>query len=234
MEREKTDTEILQEVEGIGPKRSEALVSHFGSGGEVKRSATSSWGRVSDVEGISEDTAREMFDRMGEAGVRDELDTRSRMPSQARGVVRRTDIGREADGQFNRPDTNPDIRSAPIAREDRSGRFGLDPFDIGTSTAGSGGTNEQFGRFDATPEEEAADLDRIDAERQRGVEAVEEFNRGDMGLRELGSELEQSGHDSGGFLNSPPELTEGDDPFLVGNPGEFNSPYKSKDKDKYD
>ena len=120
-----------------------------------------------------------------------------------------------------------------FGREEIGGQF--TPFDIGTSTAGSGSTDEQFGggsdsgRFDDSSPEDAITTNPGTAGR-----AVEEFNRGDMGLRELGSELEQSGHDSGGFLNSPPELTEGDDPFLVGNPGEFNSPYKSKDKDTSD
>lgn len=47
-----------------------------------------------------------------------------------------TDIGREADGEFARPESSPDIAPAPIDRDAGTGRFGLDPFDI---TAGVGG-----------------------------------------------------------------------------------------------
>lgn len=41
-----------------------------------------------------------------------------------------TDIGREADGEFARPESAPDIAPAPIDRDRKSGRFGLDPFDV--------------------------------------------------------------------------------------------------------
>ena len=41
-----------------------------------------------------------------------------------------TDIGREADGEFARPESSPDIAPAPIDRDRKTGRFGLDPFDV--------------------------------------------------------------------------------------------------------
>ena len=123
----------------------------------------------------------------------------------SRGVRKPTDIGRTETGRFDRPDTDPAVDPQPIARDKSTGRFGLDPFDIGASLGGLGSTDEQFGGDFAN--------------------AVDEATYGDSS---------STTRAEGGFLSSPPELTEGDDPFLVGNPGEFNSPYKSKDKDKYD
>ena len=61
-----------------------------------------------------------------------------------RGPTAPTDIGRTGTGRFDRPDTDPDVDPAPVARDDRSGRFGLDPFDIGSSTVGTS-SDEQFG-----------------------------------------------------------------------------------------
>lgn len=55
----------------------------------------------------------------------------------ARGPTTPTDIGREPDGEFARPETAPDIEPAPVARKQRTGEFGLDPFDITSSTAGA-------------------------------------------------------------------------------------------------
>ena len=86
-----------------------------------------------------------------------------------------------------------------------SGRASDDDRDSGGLFGGLGSTDEQFGGDFAN--------------------AVDEATYGDSS---------STTRAEGGFLSSPPELTEGDDPFLVGNPGEFNSPYKSKDKDKYD
>jgi hypothetical protein len=143
MRRKKTDKELLQEVEGIGPKRSESLLSKFGGGGEVARAATSAFGRVADTEGVSEDTARDMFDRMDDAGVREDLRDRYRTSDQVRGPSRPTDIGRESDGEFARPERAADIEPAPIARESNTGEFGLDPFDLT-----SGGVGESVDLFD--------------------------------------------------------------------------------------
>jgi hypothetical protein len=46
-----------------------------------------------------------------------------------------TDIGREADGEFARPESSPNIEPAPIDRDRKTGEFGIDPFDM---TAGGG------------------------------------------------------------------------------------------------
>ena len=56
-----------------------------------------------------------------------------------------TDIGREADGEFARPESDPDIRPAPIDRSRKTGRFGTDPFDLG-----SGLLDDQGGADDIT------------------------------------------------------------------------------------
>ncbi len=53
-----------------------------------------------------------------------------------------TDIGRGATGRFDRPESEPDIEPQPIARNTKTGRFGLDPFDLT-----SGGTGESVELF---------------------------------------------------------------------------------------
>ena len=81
-----------------------------------------------------------------------------------------------------------------------------------------------------------ADVSFISAEQERARPSREQFG-GDFANavdEATYGDSSSTTRAEGGFLSSPPELTEGDDPFLVGNPGEFNSPYKSKDKDKYD
>ena len=166
MRRQKTDQELLQEVDGIGPKRSENLISRFGDGREVAQAATSAFGRVAETEGISMDTASNMFDRMSEAGVKDELRSRQRMGGEIRGPVRQTDIGREADGEFARPDSAPDVRHAPIARQDNTGEFGIDPFDLtpGYEGAPTDGFENPFGdsnhRSGSSHHEEGSNHDR--------------------------------------------------------------------------
>jgi len=60
-----------------------------------------------------------------------------------RGTSTPTDIGRAADGEFARPETEPDIEPQPIARNNETGRFGLDPFDLS-----SGGVGEGLDLFD--------------------------------------------------------------------------------------
>ena len=62
-----------------------------------------------------------------------------------RGPTTPTDIGRTGTGRFDRPDTDPAVDPQPIARDKSTGRFGLDPFDIGASLGGLGSTDEQFG-----------------------------------------------------------------------------------------
>lgn len=63
--------------------------------------------------------------------------------SKPPGPQRRTDIGREPDGEFGRPETDPEIAPAPIARDNESGKFGLDPFDLT-----SGGVGDKLDLFD--------------------------------------------------------------------------------------
>jgi len=157
MRREKTDKEVLQEVDGIGPKRSESLLSRFGSGREVYKRSTSNFASVAKTEGISEDTAREMFDRMDEAGVRDELESRGRSGGEVRGVARPTDIGREADGEYARPESAPDIAPAPVARNTRNGEFGLDPFDL---TSGGVGESVELLGGDGNDDSDSSREDR--------------------------------------------------------------------------
>ena len=41
-----------------------------------------------------------------------------------------TDIGRRSSGRFDRRHTEPEISTEPIAREQQTGRFQVDPFDI--------------------------------------------------------------------------------------------------------
>ena len=88
-----------------------------------------------------------------------------------RGPTTPTDIGRTGTGRFDRPDTDPDVDPAPIARDDRTGRFGLDPFDITSSTAGVsvdttfGGSNGG-GALDHTGSSFDPDRDEREAIRQ--------------------------------------------------------------------
>jgi hypothetical protein len=74
-----------------------------------------------------------------------------------RGPSRPTDIGRDEGGEFERPETAPDVEPAPIARDRESGRFGIDPFDftaggVGRSVSLLGGS-EQSQRRESTSKE---------------------------------------------------------------------------------
>lgn len=60
---------LLTEIEGIGTKQANRLLVHFGSGRKVAKSACRYWGELEEVDGITEEKARSMFDRMKEAGV---------------------------------------------------------------------------------------------------------------------------------------------------------------------
>lgn len=71
-----------------------------------------------------------------------------------RGTTSPTDIGRTDRGTFDRPDTDPDVEPQPIARNNETGRFGLDPFDIGASLSGVGRTDQQLGE----PQREIEDI----------------------------------------------------------------------------
>ena len=71
-----SDKDLLMQVDGIGEKRAEALLDEFGDGYNVASRALSGWGAIRDVDGFSEDTARDMFHKMREANVFEELRSR--------------------------------------------------------------------------------------------------------------------------------------------------------------
>lgn len=64
-----TDSELLQEIEGIGPQRASSLLAHFGTGRKVAQSACRYWNEITKVDGFTEKEAREMFDKMQHAEV---------------------------------------------------------------------------------------------------------------------------------------------------------------------
>lgn len=65
--------QLLLDVDGIGSGRADALLDHFGHGHWVAESACRYWGEVAKVEGFTEESARELFDKMQDAGVWDNL-----------------------------------------------------------------------------------------------------------------------------------------------------------------
>ena len=58
-----------------------------------------------------------------------------------------TDIGRRGSGRFDRTHREPDISTEPIAREQQTGRFQVDPFDLtpGYEGAPTDGFDNPFG-----------------------------------------------------------------------------------------
>lgn len=68
-----TDKQLLMKVEGIAGTRAAALLNHFGSGHKVAQSACSNWNEITKVRGFSDDEARELFHKMKDAGVYDDL-----------------------------------------------------------------------------------------------------------------------------------------------------------------
>ena len=67
-----------------------------------------------------------------------------------------TDIGRRASGRFDRTHREPDISTEPIAREQQTGRFQVDPFDITPGYEGAppaGDAGGAIGLFEAAPDE---------------------------------------------------------------------------------
>jgi len=64
-----TDKLLLMKVEGIGGMKAERLLTHFGSGSDVARAACNGWGQITNVEGFTDDTARDLFHKMKAAGV---------------------------------------------------------------------------------------------------------------------------------------------------------------------
>ena len=66
---ETSDHDMLTEIEGVGPELANRLLGHFGSGQKVAQSACRYWGELVKVDGVSEEGARTMFDRMCDADV---------------------------------------------------------------------------------------------------------------------------------------------------------------------
>ena len=67
------DHELLTVVDGIGDVRATALLDHFDDGREVAQSACRYWGEITEVDGFTEDQARDLFHKMKDAGVFHEL-----------------------------------------------------------------------------------------------------------------------------------------------------------------
>lgn len=61
--------DLLTRIDGIGPDTANKLLAHFGSGRKVAQAACRYWGELVEVDGITEEKAREMFDQMLEADV---------------------------------------------------------------------------------------------------------------------------------------------------------------------
>ena len=80
-----------------------------------------------------------------------------------------------------------------------------------------------------------ADIAFVSAEEDRAPSTTQQF--GEAIADEVDRATYGSDHGGGssggdGFLQQPDAVAEGDDPYLVGNAGSFNSPYKSKDEEE--
>ena len=67
-----------------------------------------------------------------------------------------TDIGRRASGRFDRTHREPDISTEPIAREQQTGRFQVDPFDLTPGYEGAPPARDAggaIGLFETAPDE---------------------------------------------------------------------------------
>lgn len=64
-----SDHELLTRIDGVAPGTANQLLDHFGSGRKVAQSACRYWGELVEVDGVTEEKARSMFDRMHEADV---------------------------------------------------------------------------------------------------------------------------------------------------------------------
>jgi hypothetical protein len=111
-----------------------------------------------------------------------------------RGRTRPTDIGREPDGEYARPESDPDIAPASVARNTETGEFGLDPYDLtsggigeGVGLLSSGGTTEsreiEYGgeQIDLT-EQDTDDLESMNDFFKRNIDAEVEAERGRGGF----------------------------------------------------
>ena len=88
--------DLLTRIDGIGPEMADRLLARFGSGREVASRASSGWGALTDVDGISEEAARSLFDRMRDAGVYEDL--RDRRYSDANDELEQTTLSDLAEG----------------------------------------------------------------------------------------------------------------------------------------
>lgn len=106
-----------------------------------------------------------------------------------------------------------DVGTAAGVTEDRSGQV-----------AGSAGFEDR--------RDELGTSGSPDPGEQTGLGVVETGVGGDGQTDLFGGDATTT--EGAEFLENPDAVTEGDDPYLVGNSGSFNSPYESKDKeDKY-
>lgn len=64
-----SDHELLTQIEGISDHKATQLLEHFDDGSEVAKAACSYWGYLTDVDGISEENAKTLIDRMRDAEV---------------------------------------------------------------------------------------------------------------------------------------------------------------------
>jgi len=65
LEKRRLETNILDRIPGIGPKRKEALLQRFGS---VKRIAEATAAELAEVDGIGQETARLILEELGRGG----------------------------------------------------------------------------------------------------------------------------------------------------------------------
>lgn len=67
------DHDLLTQIDGIGDDKANNLLNHFGSGRKVAQSACRYWGEIVEVDGFTEETAKNLFYQMKEAEVFEDL-----------------------------------------------------------------------------------------------------------------------------------------------------------------
>lgn len=67
------DEELLTQIDGIGADKANNLLAHFGSGRKVAQSACRYWGEITNVDGFTEERAKNLFYDMKEAEVFEDL-----------------------------------------------------------------------------------------------------------------------------------------------------------------
>lgn len=63
------DHDLLTQIDGIGDDTANKLLNHFGSGKEVAQSACRYWGEITNVDGFTEERAKNLFHEMKDAEV---------------------------------------------------------------------------------------------------------------------------------------------------------------------